>query len=523
MNARITKNLLVAATVAWPLLWGYAQAPATQGDIGTASGVAAAVPVNLSQPTADVVRLAEAGTADDVLLAYVQNAASLFGLTTDQILYLRDIGLSSPVITAMLTHDGARSTPPPASPLYQPVYPPSAPPAPAPVSLSVPQTVVPSLAMSPPPVYVSSPPANVTYFYDGLAPYGSWIQADGIGWCWQPRIVVLNRGWRPYCDGGHWIYTDAGWYWQSDYSWGWAAFHYGRWHSHPRWGWVWLPDRAWGPAWVVWRSGGDFCGWAPLPPRADFDLHLGWRFNGVTVGVNFDFGLRSDAFTFIALKDFNEHDFAHHRLPPAEVTRVYASTTVVNSHVVNKQMIVNEGIKPERVAAATHAEIRKAAIRDLPAGARLARPQPAERNSQVVYRPQLQAPRPSAHMVAQRVDESHPIQHPSAVAPGVPLRPIHSGPPGQARAESSATAGAPAAADSRSPAATRSAPAASRPVSPAYPQPSNPHIYYPKSYQQASEAHVLPSRDTHSSTPPSSPSGKSNTRSSDVDSRGSQP
>ena len=100
-------------------------------------------------------------------------------------------------------------------------------------------------------------PPDVSYFYNDLSPYGSWVNLEGYGWCWQPRAVVVSPGWRPYCDGGYWVYSDAGWYWQSTYSWGWAPFHYGRWYAHPRCGWVWMPDRVWGPAWVTWRTGGD--------------------------------------------------------------------------------------------------------------------------------------------------------------------------------------------------------------------------------------------------------------------------
>ena len=154
------------------------------------------------------------------------------------------------------------------------------------------------------PVYVGSPPPDVTYFYDSLAPYGTWVQLDGYGWCWQPTAVVVTPGWRPYCNGGYWVYSDYGWYWQSTYSWGWAPFHYGRWHLHARCGWVWLPDRVWGPAWVTWRTGGDYCGWAPLPPYAVFDVHHGWRYNGVSVSAGFGFGLGSDAFLFVSFNNF---------------------------------------------------------------------------------------------------------------------------------------------------------------------------------------------------------------------------
>ncbi len=381
------KWLALIAGVTIPLLSATAQTPAGQ-----------AAP-NLSPGAAEVVKLAQAGMGDDVIVSYIRNSSIPFNLSADQILYLKDIGLSSQSITEMLNRDKALGSvavaPAPAAPTPTAVAPVATAPAPA-------------------PAYVSSPPADVTYFYNDLAPYGAWVELPGYGWCWQPTVVGINRGWRPYCDGGHWVYSDAGWYWASDYSWGWAPFHYGRWYLHARCGWVWLPDRVWGPAWVTWRTVGDSCGWAPLPPHAVFDLHLGWRFNGVSVGVNFDFGLHADHFTFVSLGNFCDHDIRHRCMAPAEVTRIYHRTTVVNNYVVNNNIIVNQGIKVDRVSAATHTQIHKAVVRDLPAGSAPGRRlQGSDKSGLVVYRPQqLQAPARPEKMVAQKYDERHPaIQH----------------------------------------------------------------------------------------------------------------
>jgi hypothetical protein len=265
------------------------------------------------------------------------------------------------------------------------------------------------------PAYVSNPPQAVGYFYNDLKPYGAWVTIEGLGWCWQPREVALSPGWRPYCNSGHWVWTDAGWCWQSDYPWGWAAFHYGRWRLHERCGWVWAPDTLWAPAWVAWRVYGDQCGWAPLPPGADCDVRFGLRFNGVSVGLSFGFGLGPEHFTFIGLRDFQERDLERRRLPAAEVAKIYSRTTIINSRVVNNA-IVNRGIAVERVTAATHKPIQKVVIRDMPAGS--ARPsgmQGMEKGQSVVYRPKLAAPARPVSMVAQKVDQRHPvIQHASA-------------------------------------------------------------------------------------------------------------
>jgi hypothetical protein len=63
--------------------------------------------------------------------------------------------------------------------------------------------------------------------------------------------------------------------WVSDYSWGWAPFHYGRWMHDPYYGWVWVPGYEWSPAWVAWRHGGDYYGWAPLRPGFNISIGFG--------------------------------------------------------------------------------------------------------------------------------------------------------------------------------------------------------------------------------------------------------
>jgi hypothetical protein len=561
-----TKWVGLVTVLAFPLLSGYGQAPeaAAPGAPGQAQ---AAAPVNLSPGAAEVVRLAGSGVGDDVVVAYIQNSQAPFNLSADAVLYLKDVGLSPQVTSAMLSHDGtlrgqpqqsAPAAPVPAAapgnaPLTYNWQPSAAPGAPAPAAPSAP-------VAAPPPAYVTTAPPDVSFFYSDLSPYGTWVSLEGIGWCWQPRTVVVTHGWRPYCDGGHWVYTDAGWFWQSDYSWGWAPFHYGRWYQHPRCGWVWTPDRVWGPAWVTWRTAGDCCGWAPLPPRAEFDLRLGWRFNGVSVRADFDFGLGVRAFAFVSFGDFCNHDLGHHCLPPARVTTIYRQTTVVNNYVVVNNTIVHRGIPLERVTAASRVPVPRATIRDLPAGsARI-----PIRGGAVVYRPQLRAPARPVNMVAQKVDAGHPvIQHapiapvstgrPSAfsrsgsapvAAPNRPAAPAPrtsswsgsakpaSSPPVQSTAKTyqpaptlpsapatlrapvewkqGASSGPGYRSDAGLPALNNARTAGQTP--PVTPQmlslSRNPHVYYPKSARQAAEIHSLPSSDQRPSESPAS-TGKS--------------
>ena len=422
---KYTKWVGLVTALALPLLSGYGQTPeaAVPGAPGQAQ---AAVGANLSPGAAEVVRLAGSGVGDDVVLAYIQNSQAPFSLSADNILYLKDVGLSTQVTSAMLSHDSTLRGQPQQ---YAPTAPaPAVPPGNAPStynwqSPAVPTSPAPEVpaapVTAPPPAYVTSAPADVSYFYNDLSPYGSWVSLEGYGWCWQPRAVVISRAWRPYCDGGHWVHSDAGWFWQSDYSWGWAPFHYGRWYQHPRCGWGWTPDRVWGPAWVTWRAAGDCCGWAPLPPRAEFDVRLGWRFNGVSVGASFDFGLGVGAFAFVSFGDFCNHDLGHHCLPPARVTTIYRQTTVINNYEAHNGTIVHHGIPIERVTAASRVPVPRATVRDWRGGPE----RMPSRSAAVVYRPELKAPPRPVNMSAQKLDERHPvIQH-------APIAPVSTGRP----------------------------------------------------------------------------------------------
>ncbi len=123
-------------------------------------------------------------------------------------------------------------------------------------------------------VYAQEPPASVSMqvFYDELSPYGQWIEDPEYGYVWMPQVDV---DFRPYYTNGYWVMTDYGNTWVSSYAWGWAPFHYGRWVYSNRYGWLWIPGYEWGPAWVCWRFGGGYYGWAPLGPWFSVTLAFG--------------------------------------------------------------------------------------------------------------------------------------------------------------------------------------------------------------------------------------------------------
>jgi hypothetical protein len=127
--------------------------------------------------------------------------------------------------------------------------------------------------------YQTELPSSVAEFYQALAPYGTWFVLPERGWVWQPDPAEVGSDFVPYTQG-HWVLTDVGWTFVSDHPWGWAPFHYGRWFLDDRYGWLWEPGTDWAPAWVDWRAGAGYVGWAPLAPDwyGPADDLWGWSF-----------------------------------------------------------------------------------------------------------------------------------------------------------------------------------------------------------------------------------------------------
>jgi hypothetical protein len=339
-------------------------------------------------PTLDqVVKLSQSGADESVIRAYVEKAAPPYRITGNEIVQLRDLGISQGVIMSLIEHSQSAEV----AGTTEIIGPqnPQSPPEP-----QQGQTNVAEAPLS----------EDVAPFYDTLSPYGGWYDVPGYGWSWQPSVVVVNPGWRPYCDSGYWLWSDYGWYWNSYYSWGWAPFHYGRWYCHASRGWFWCPDRTWGAAWVSWRDSGRHCGWAALPPGAHF-RNGHWNFRGARVGADFDFGIRSDHFNFVEHGRFTDRQVGRHTVAARDGQSVFERSTVANNYVAGaNNRIINQGVSRDRIAAASQTPVRSVSVQELPRGASATMPDRVNRmgNTEVVYRPgsQISVPRTTTASVA---------------------------------------------------------------------------------------------------------------------------
>ena len=217
--------------------------------------------------------------------------------------------------------------------------------------------------------------------------HGSRTRASAKSGC----HTICRRGWRPYTYG-RWVYTEEwGWYWVSDEEeadWGWVTFHYGRWAHDRRLGWFWVPGDEWGPAWVDWRRGDDYVGWAPLPPDE----------------VVYEYDNDPSYWIFLPPRYLVAPRVRIYFLPPQRTVVVFRRTVIVNRTVRLEhrdhrgRFAVNPGIAPGIVAAAArrpvqtfHVQPRVLASTQGVAGAVQVRPQDLNRPGQ---RHQRGQPRP---------------------------------------------------------------------------------------------------------------------------------
>jgi hypothetical protein len=217
------------------------------------------------------------------------------------------------------------------APAHERVY------APPPPAYQPPPPV--AVAPPPPPAYEPPPPDVVTTYQADLSPYGGWVTVGTYGQCWRPNGIAAD--WQPYTVG-HWVDTDQGWAWVSDpaeANWGFVTYHYGRWYQDPSNGWVWVPGTTWAPAWVAWRSGGGYCGWAALPPQCGFGV-------SISIGV-VDRYVPRDHYMFVDEHYMGQTVIFDH-VVRNNVTIINRTTNITNITVVNNR-VVNRGVSVAEV------------------------------------------------------------------------------------------------------------------------------------------------------------------------------
>ena len=201
--------------------------------------------------------------------------------------------------------------------------------------------------------YDRSPGGLTTgYFYDYLAPYGTWIRHRNHGYVWIPRNMGYR--WRPYTHG-HWIWSNYGWTWISDFDWGWAVFHYGRWGYDDRIGWFWVPGTDWGPAWVAWRSHDLYFGWAPLPPGIE------WR-PGYGFGGPFD--VPDDSWIFVEGRNFLRSGIYSYILPFERNRAIVRMSQLRQGNGFRGDRVYNDGLDRDQVRRVTRETISPHVLRD---------------------------------------------------------------------------------------------------------------------------------------------------------------
>jgi hypothetical protein len=180
---------------------------------------------------------------------------------------------------------------------------------------------------------------DVDYFYDELGPYGEWVWHPRFGYVWLPTHVSEN--WRPYTVG-HWVYTDEyGWYWDSYEPFAWAVYHYGRWGYDWDFGWFWVPGDTWAPAWVQWRYGDNYVGWAPIGP------HRGGYAYGQP--LSYDPPV-AEAWVFVAPRYLTSRTIYRYALPPSDLGPAFYGAPNIYRPEFRNGVIFNFGFPRDRAA-----------------------------------------------------------------------------------------------------------------------------------------------------------------------------
>ena len=154
-----------------------------------------------------------------------------------------------------------------------------------------------------------------------------------------------------------------------------------------------MPGTDWGPAWVSWRFGDGYCGWAPLPPL------VGWDNGLVLSGLDLDEYIPPFWYNFVEERYFATPHIHDHLLIPARNISLVTQTRNLTRYEVNDNRIINRSVDIDRIEKDTGQTINH--YRVVAANSPTAPHQARMRDDQMVlYKPEVMqtteghAPRP---------------------------------------------------------------------------------------------------------------------------------
>jgi len=173
------------------LVWSGSTALA-QPAAGMATPAPAVSPPPLAYGVPQVLQLAQAKVSDETIITFIRNSGTSYGLTADQIIYLRQQGVSEAVITAMLN---------------QPK--PGVAAAPQPAGTTITTANGSTATVAPTVTYVQPAPVTTYYYadpyyypaYGYVYPYPA--VSIGFGWGWHGGYGGWHGGYGGWHGGGH--------------------------------------------------------------------------------------------------------------------------------------------------------------------------------------------------------------------------------------------------------------------------------------------------------------------------------
>jgi len=169
-----TKMLCYAALV------GVAAMSATTTPATAQPATASQATLQLSYGVSEVVQLTHANVGENIIVNYIQNSDNAYGLDANQILYLKQQGVSDRVINTMLNQPkpavAATSVATPAAPAPQPVI----------VSASTSTAVTSTASVAPTVTYVQAVPPTYYYYQPNYNLACAWFPpiTFSFGWIW---------------------------------------------------------------------------------------------------------------------------------------------------------------------------------------------------------------------------------------------------------------------------------------------------------------------------------------------------